>query len=1131
MRKGRSNMKRRNLLIAAAALAAVAGVAENGAHGQSATAGAIQGVVSDKASGEALAGVTVVATSPALQGTQSALTEANGFYKITNLPPGAYVVTFYYSSVTLRRTDVVVNANRTTPVYGKLDTAQAAGEVIEIRGTPNVDVTSTTQGVTLDREYTRNIPVPGNTYEDALGAAAGSAGDGLGVSFSGSTSLENQYIVDGLNTTGLTFGTVGSPVINEFIEEIEIITGGYQAEYGRATGGVVNVVTKTGSNEFHGSVFTKVTSDLIAKDPTRNPTEATSIDATATLNYAADMGFDLGGPIIKDKLWFYVGFSPSFADTKIDRVTKRRTDCRMLQPNGQLSECNPDLYEDGTPDEDENGFLIYEDIPGGESQLNQQGQQYNLVSKISYALAPEHQGQVSLSGNAVNRELIGVFGEQPATSFDQSFLTSDLAAKWTSKFNGNKTEVETVVGWHRDKFESGSIDGAADALPRQNLLFGNLGTWGLRGYESAATVAACSDSAASGDPYSLIENCPDNGVGYRIGGPGGLADDEEQRLAARLSATQRVKAFGNHEIKVGADVEQNLLNKPRAFSGDAYYDVWIGNSESQDPETERAFLTNTTQSHRWVEVAPRTDDDPRFDQNCGPNPYESGEQLRCQFLGPTDVEGNTFNWSAYLRDSWQILPNLTFNAGVRYEEQYLRYAKHLQGSPDPFTLEPRGKNAMEMRNMWAPRIGLLYDWTREGRSKVYASYGRFYESIPMDINDRSFGGEVQVIQDYDHNAEVMGKPVCGAPDPTIGAPPGPNCSGEPEDIQTFGASGVLVAPGLKPQYLDEIIVGSEYEVIEDLKVGLSYQRRTLGRVIEDVSVDGARTYILANPGEFPSEEARKLEAEIDRLMASGDPGDASEAVRKQDQLDQFRGIRIFDKPQRDYNALQLTATKRFSRNFFMQGSYTYSRTTGNFPGLFSADNGQVDPNITSQYDLIELLANRDGPLPQDRPHYVKLDGYYTFDFDKIGEFTAGGRFRALSGVAHEALARHHAYGVDEAFLLPRGEMGRVDPDWTLDAHFGYARELGRGMKLEVYTDFFGLPTLIRKEGVFSVDETYTFDAANPVVDGDYEDLIWVKATDEDGNETSRTVLRNRNFGNPAGRYTTFFTRLGARLTF
>ena len=1127
-------MTTRNLLIAAALAGAAFGAAEGQALAQSATAGAVQGVVSDKASGAVMAGVTVVATSPALQGTQSAISEANGFYKITNLPPGTYVVTFYYGNITQKRTSILVNANKVTPVFAKLDTNLAAGEVIEIKGTPNIDTTSTTQGITLNRDYTRNIPVPGRTFEDALSAAAGSAGDDLGVSFSGSTSLENQYIVDGINTTGLTFGNVGTPVINEFIEEIEIITGGYQAEFGRATGGVVNVVTKSGSNQFHGSVFTSLTSDFLAKDGTRNPSEATSIDATQTLRYNANLGFELGGPIVKDRLWFFVGFSPTLVDSKIDRYTKRRTDCRALLPNGELSECDPSDPEkvNGIPDEDENGFLIYEDIDGGHRSFNQRAQQYQLVSKVSYAPAPEHQGQITLTGLSTRADRLGVLGEPGATSIDQKNLTSDLAAKWTSKFNDNKTEVEGVVGWHRDHFEANSIDNSVNGLPLQNLLFGNLGTWGQRGYESPATVFACTDQG-DGDPFPNIENCPDAGAGYRIGGPGGLADDLEQRLSARLSGTQRVKALGNHEIKLGGDVEQNLLNKPRAFSGNAFYDVWIGNSESQDAATGRGFPTNRTDVHRWVAIAPRTDMDPRFDEDCGDDPLDSGDvRLRCEFLGPTDVEGNTFNWAAYLRDSWQILPNLTFNAGLRYEEQYLRYADHLQNTVDPFTLDVRGKNAMEMRNMWAPRVGALYDWTKEGRSKVYANYGRFYESIPMDINDRSFGGETLLNQQFSHDdRDDDDNPTCGNTDPTIGAPAGPGCHGRPGSLDLFGGNGVLVAPGIKPQYLDEFVLGAEYEVIEDLKVGISLQRRILGRVIEDVSTDGAATYLLANPGQFSSDEEHALEDEIADLMATGEPADASLAARKQEQLEQFRGIRIFDKPTRDYNAVQLTLLKRFSHSFFMQGSYTYSRIIGNYPGLFSADNGQVDPNISSQYDLIELLANRDGPLPQDRPHYFKLDGYYTFDFDKQGALTAGGRIRALSGVAHEALARHVTYGVDESFLLPRGEMGRLDWDYTLDAHVGYARPIGHDMAIEVYVDAFNLPTLIKTEGVFSVDESYTFDAVNPVVGGDYEDLIWAKAQDADGNETSSPVLRNRNFNNPAARYTPFFAQLGARLTF
>jgi hypothetical protein len=1127
MNRRRDSERSLGLVIAAALVGSVVGPATRSAHGQSATAGAVQGVVTDAATGQVMTGVTAVATSPVLQGTQSALTDANGFYKITNLPPGVYVVAFYYASITVKRTDITVNANRTTPVFVKIDTTRSAGEVIEVQGTPNIDTTSTTQGITLGEDYLRNIPVPGRTYEGALGAAAGSAGDDLGVSFSGSTSLENQYIVDGINTTGLTFGNVGSPVINEFIAEIEIITGGYQAEFGRATGGVVNVVTQSGSNEFHGSVFSSVTSDFLAIDPERNPSQISSIDAASTLKYNANFGFDLGGPIVKDKLWFYVGFSPTFSDVDIDRFTKRRTDCRTIQPDGSLSECNPALYQDGDWDEDENGLFIYEDIPGGASTLDQQSRSYQLVSKLSYAVSPEHQGHISLSGLSASGEQNGVLGERAATSFDVESLNSDLAAKWTSKFNDNRTEVEAVLGWHRDHFEASSIVDEANSLPRQNLLFGNLGTWGLRGTESMATIIGCTDSGGASDPYPLIENCPDAGAGYRIGGPGGLADDTEQRFSARLAATQRIKALGTHEVKAGGDVEQNLLTKPRSFSGDVYYDVWIGNSASVD-EIGLGFPQQQTDVHRWVDVAPRTDDDPRFDQNCGQNPYDNDETLRCQFLGATDVEGNTLNWAAYLRDSWQILPNLTLNAGVRYEEQYLRHARHLRNTIDPFTLERRGKNAMELRNMWAPRLGVLYDWTREGRSKVFASFGRFYESIPMDINDRSFGGEARLRQIYPH--QDGGQLPCGPPDGTIGAPPGTACMGDPGGLDLLGGNGVLIAPGIGPQYMDEIIVGGEYELVDDLKVGLSLKRRTMGRVIEDVSVDGARTYILANPGEFSRDQERALENEIEDLRAAGEVDAAS---AKEDQLDQFRGIRIFDKPRRDYNAVEVTMTKRLSTSWFMQGSYTYSRNTGNYPGLYSADNGQVDPNITSQYDLIELLANRDGPLPQDQPHYFKLDGYHVFNPEGIGRITTGGSFRAQSGGVYEALGRHATYGGAESFLLPRGAMGRLDPDWSLDAHLGFARKLGRDYEIEVFTDLFNLPTLIKTEGVFRVNEVYTFDVANPIVGGDYEDLIWLKGLGTEGQERTdgSPVTRNRNFGQPTVRYVPFFAQIGARLTF
>jgi len=110
-------------------------------------------------------------------------------------------------------------------------------------------------------------------------------------------------------------------------------------------------------------------------------------------------------------------------------------------------------------------------------------------------------------------------------------------------------------------------------------------------------------------------------------------------------------------------------------------------------------------------------------------------------------------------------------------------------------------------------------------------------------------------------------------------------------------------------------------------------------------------------------------------------------------------------------------------------------------------------------------------------------------------------------------------------------MGRNDFAWGFDTHLGYGRDLGHGMKLDVFTDLYSVEYLFMKEHVASVDETYTFDNANPVVGGTYSDLIWVKQQDTNGVETPDPVTRNRNFQNVAARYSPFYVQLGARLSF
>ena len=124
-----------------------------------------------------------------------------------------------------------------------------------------VDTTSTTGGTSYTAKVMEKLPL-GRNYAEIIRSNPGvnedqgdTQGRALSLTVYGATSVENQFIIDGVNTTNVIRGFQGKAINGEFIQEVEIKTGGYQAEYGRATGGIINVVTKSGGNEFHGSVF------------------------------------------------------------------------------------------------------------------------------------------------------------------------------------------------------------------------------------------------------------------------------------------------------------------------------------------------------------------------------------------------------------------------------------------------------------------------------------------------------------------------------------------------------------------------------------------------------------------------------------------------------------------------------------------------------------------------------------------------------------------------------------------------------------------------------------------------------------------------------------------------------------
>ena len=498
----------------------------------------------------------------------------------------------------------------------------------------------------------------------------------------------------------------------------------------------------------------------------------------------------------------------------------------------------------------------------------------------------------------------------------------------------------------------------------------------------------------------------------------------------------------------------------------------------------------------------------------------ANDQAICERADNIKADTNNRNIGAYIQDQWQLRPNFTLNLGLRWEQQIGYAAKALQGTTTPEG-EVVPEEAYKLNNLLAPRIGFIFDPTKEGKSKIFGHYGRFYENVPMDLNVRAFGGEITNFTSINQSRFT---PASGKYDPNCDVDHTPGMTGtdlvkkldqcQDRLQQAILGGGIeFVSPGMKGQRTDELILGTEYEFMADFKVGANYVHRTLPIVIEDISVDGGNNYLITNPGQNFDGEADKLHAQAMQLMASSDPKQVSLGELYESRANQMYYVKNLEKPVRNYDALQLTVTQRPTKQSLLLASYTYSQSKGNYPGLFSTETGQNDPNITSLYDLPDLMANRYGPLGLDRPHNLKVDGFYVFDLKKAGQVVAGGSFRAQSGIAHNVLggSPHPGYGTGESYLLARGASARSPATSQFDVRLSYGYKLSKTTLLEGFVNVFNL---FNQQDQLNVDENYTLEFANPILGGDPNDLKHIKTLDElTGQETNVSPVKNKNFNN------------------
>jgi hypothetical protein len=914
---------------------------------QSTTSGSVAGQVMD-ASGGTLPGVTVELSGVAMQGTRTAVTDSQGNYRFVNVPPGeSYKVTATLSgfapvSKTISRVSLGQQA------HVDMTLRAAVSEAITVTAeAPLVDVSKTTTGVNVTARQFESLPTQ-RSFQQLTTLAPGvnmemgnSRSNQLGNSPSvgASSAPENNYIIDGLSTTDARYGTSGTNLTMNFVEEVQVMTGGYAAEFGRSTGGVFNVITKSGGNDFSGDVFGYISDSSWSSDRVGRYAKGTEFRSDVV--DSKDFGASLGGPIMRDRLWFFGAINPS------DRTT-------------DIGSSSPLIGDEPTEFDQET---------------------FNYAGKLTFAANSSHNFVLTAFGDPTTQEgwLIRGLNAPPADA-GAAVRKADVGSNNLNlRYNGIVTQnwlVEANLGSHKRDNTLGPATDIGRTVPRQ-----------------------------------IDETI---GGGYNRGGFMRNVDEESERQAWSIKGSN---FLGSHEFRYGVDVENNSYVADTA-------------------ETWYRYLGDPTANSRFVGA-------------CAGATCTRLEERIYRVLG----DGETANEAVFLQDQWKLRSNLQLNLGVRWERQRMGSGRGVALATDPDQINTGEYTQVDeytLDDNWAPRLGVVWDPRNNGRSKIYAYAGRFFEAVPLDLNIRALNGEDYIISEYQHapGAPYYWYNPTGNPVPEGVRTGGVNAGTQNgwTKIRVRNLTAATLTPlsaDLKAQYQDEFILGGEHQFGEVWSAGVRLVNRQLKRVIEDFGVFTDPTdptaltgYAIANPGEG--------------VLGSG-----------------------YEKPKRYYRAAEFTVQRAFRDNWQVMASYVYAQAKGNYEGLFMSGYEQLDPNITALYDLPEFLNNSNGKLRADRPVNFKVHASYRFPFG----LTVSEGFYFSSGIPISALGPDelNGYGDGTIFLQPRGSAGRTPNFWNLDLHADYALPFFRGgdRGLSFIVDIFNVTN---NDEVLEVDQDQIFQA-------------------------------------------------------
>jgi outer membrane receptor protein involved in Fe transport len=909
------------------------------------------------------------------------------------------------------------------PVSLAVETVEVHAKADEVPVQGNTTTGETFQASKLEyiptaRSYTEVLKIAPGVSEDTGGNGSTAP---TGISVYGSSAQESSYIIDGVNTTSIDTGRPSTNINYDLIEKIEIKTGGYNAEFGGAQGAVVNVTTKTGSNDFEGAFNLLVSPDRLASAPATN-----EVGTEQARPSGREISATLGGPIVKNKAYFFVAVS---SRVYAGIAPQRYLDLLNTGPSGTGR----------TVAEDDDNSGLYS-------------------AKVTWQVAARHRLTATFFADprrASFRDELGGYGGD-----------YDLKSGTTSA----SLDLSSILGQHwLFAASAGFHDENAQTEPTVDRRATNpIGADRRLSYQSIRVRIADTTSAGGGGAQD---------VSLKTGPYAYSGDTTGARRFLRASLEG---AFRKHTPKFGIEFE------PSDFEQNLDYGYGTGIAL----EWSEATKPTSTQPEQLVGI-----------RRC----WGDGQGNCLDWSHQVDAQAKTSALRAYVQDQWKATENLTINYGLRWDSQTIE--------------DESGNKLVTIDGSFSPRLGFTWDILGGGRSKLYGSAGRYYDTVPLQVMSRAFAPRITMsrlyrtrnwsyldyISSFNVGPEQSGNGLCTTNTPTddfnvptcwdfesadlvsnpekttgftdkVYSPNGLLNSGNPRGLfrpEVVVNSGSLfrspIDPNLKGASTDEVMIGYDWNFKPSWTVGARLIGRRLNDAIEDLSLDLGHTFIIANPGgpyRFyvdpknpdlwnpnydPTSSAYVARPGLAQMYgcASGTTCTVTSSQMR------AMGLGAVPKAERKFKGYELTLNKQLTDKLWFAFSYLHSRTEGNYRGRYFAETEDRDPNQTEAFDVPALAVNTYGRLPQDRPDQLKAYGSYRITSD----LTLSGTLRFLAGTPTDATTDPLGGStpfLGAIFLLPRGSAGRTPSLTNLDLGLAYDVRDSKRIKLTFMVDVFNV---------------------------------------------------------------------------